>query len=66
MFVAGRVLDPQGKPVPNATTMVYAVLKQPLRSDRPERMAPPVIGEAIERHVGPVPTRCGTHILFDP
>ncbi len=24
MFVVGRVLDPAGKPVPNATTMVYA------------------------------------------
>ena len=24
MFVVGRVLDPQGKPVPNASVMVYA------------------------------------------
>ena len=24
MFVVGRVLDPSGKPVPSATTMVYA------------------------------------------
>jgi protocatechuate 3,4-dioxygenase beta subunit len=47
MFVTGRVLDPRGKPVANATTMVYADPKQPLRSNRPERMAPPVIGEAI-------------------
>ncbi len=31
MIVVGRVLDPQGKPVPNATTMVYAALKQPGR-----------------------------------
>ena len=29
MFVVGRVLDPQGKPVANATTMVYASLKWP-------------------------------------
>ena len=29
MFVVGRVLDPQGKPVPNAATMVYAAIKQP-------------------------------------
>jgi RNA polymerase sigma factor (sigma-70 family) len=29
MFVVGRVLDPQGKPVPNAMTMVYAAIKQP-------------------------------------
>jgi len=27
MFVTGRVLDPQGKPVPNAAVMVYARLK---------------------------------------
>ena len=47
MFVTGRVLDPHGKPVPNATTMVYAALKQPLRSDRLELMAPAAIGEAI-------------------
>ena len=33
MFVVGRVLDPQGKPVPNATTMVYAAIKQPGRAD---------------------------------
>ena len=26
---SGRVLDPQGKPVPNAMTMVYAAIKQP-------------------------------------
>ncbi len=32
MFVVGRVLDPQGKPVPNADVMVYARLKQ---SDHP-------------------------------
>ena len=31
MFVVGRVLDPQGKPVANAVTMVYAALKQPWR-----------------------------------
>ena len=47
MFITGRVLDPQGTPVPNATTMVYAGLKQPLRSDRLELMAPAAIGEAM-------------------
>jgi len=31
MFVIGRVLDPQGKPVPNAATMVYARFKEPGR-----------------------------------
>jgi RNA polymerase sigma factor (sigma-70 family) len=29
MTVVGRVLDPQGKPVPGASVAVYAVLKQP-------------------------------------
>ena len=28
MTVVGRVLDPQGKPVPNASVMVYGALKQ--------------------------------------
>ncbi len=32
MFVVGRVLDPGGKPVSNASVMVYAALKQ--RADR--------------------------------
>jgi len=31
MFVTGRVLDPEGKPVPNAATMIYARLKEPGR-----------------------------------
>jgi hypothetical protein len=31
MFVAGRVLDPQGNPVPNAAVMVYARTKLPGR-----------------------------------
>jgi protocatechuate 3,4-dioxygenase beta subunit len=31
MFVVGRVLDPQGKPVANAVIMVYAALQPPWR-----------------------------------
>jgi RNA polymerase sigma factor (sigma-70 family) len=46
MIVVGRVLDPQGKPVPNATTMVYAALKQPGRAGRGGSMAPSAIGQA--------------------
>ncbi len=46
MFVVGRVVDPQGKPVPDATTMVYAALKQPGRGDRLGSMAPFAIGQA--------------------
>ncbi len=34
MFVVGRVLDPDGKPVPNATAMVCAALKQPVNGDK--------------------------------
>ena len=47
MFITGRVLDLQGKPVPNAATMIYATLKQPWRSDRLELMAPSAIGQAM-------------------
>ncbi len=46
MFVTGRVLDPQGKPVAGATTMVYASLKWPGRGDRVAPMSPSAIGEA--------------------
>ena len=46
MFVVGRVLDPQGKPVPNATVMVYASLKWPGRGDRLAPMWPSAIGQA--------------------
>jgi RNA polymerase sigma factor (sigma-70 family) len=45
MIVIGRVLDPTGKPVANATTMVYAALKQPGRDNPPDLMTPPVIGQ---------------------
>ena len=46
MIVVGRVLDPQGKPVSNATTMVYAALKQPGRADRIGATGPGSIGQA--------------------
>jgi RNA polymerase sigma factor (sigma-70 family) len=46
MFVTGRVLDPEGKPVPNATTMVYASLKWPGRGDRLAPMWPSPMGRA--------------------
>jgi RNA polymerase sigma factor (sigma-70 family) len=46
MIVVGRVLDPRGKPVPHAATMVYAALKQPARSDQLEMMEPSGIGQA--------------------
>jgi RNA polymerase sigma factor (sigma-70 family) len=46
MFVTGRVLDPEGKPVANATTMVYASLKWPGRGDRLAPMWPSPLGRA--------------------
>ncbi len=46
MFVLGRVLDPQGKPVPNATTMVYARGKAIGHSPSISRMSPIPIGNA--------------------
>ena len=46
MFVVGRVLDPQGKPVANATTMVYAALKWAGRGVRLAPMWPAAIGQA--------------------
>jgi len=46
MFIVGRVLDPEGKPVPNATTMVYAAIKQPGSGGLVEKMQPSTIGQA--------------------
>ena len=63
MFVVGRVLDPQGKPVPNATVMVYArsgdraghaYCRIELDCDR--------IG-AGQRRLGPVPARRPAHLV---
>ena len=46
MFVVGRVLDPQGKPVPNASVMVYArsMIFRPATSA--ERSYPKELGRA--------------------
>jgi len=47
MFVVGRVLDPQGRPVPNAMTMVYAAIKQPgSGSGLLEKILPTAVGQA--------------------
>ena len=45
MFVVGRVLDPAGKPVPNATTMVYARSKAFGHSPSMSRMNHVPIGD---------------------
>jgi hypothetical protein len=46
MFVVGRVLDPDGQPVPNATIMVHAALRQPGRGGGVEDLSPTSIGQA--------------------
>jgi hypothetical protein len=46
MFVVGRVLDPQGKPVPRSTVMVHTRLKRPANAFSPDGMGPFVIGHA--------------------
>jgi hypothetical protein len=46
MFVVGRVLDPQGKPVPGAKVMVHTRLKRPENTVGPEGLSPVVIGHA--------------------
>ena len=46
MFVVGRVLDPAGKPVPNATTMVYARSKVLGISLLQDQLHPIPIGDA--------------------
>ena len=46
MFVIGRVLDPAGKPVPNATTMVYARSKALGISLLQDQLYPIPIGDA--------------------
>jgi len=46
MFVAGRVFNPDGKPVAKATTMVYASLRRAGRGDRLAPVWPSAIGQA--------------------
>jgi RNA polymerase sigma factor (sigma-70 family) len=46
MFVVGRVLDPQGKPVPNAKVMVHARVKQSGGAPGTEGLYPALIGDA--------------------
>ena len=62
MFVVGRVLDPAGKPVPNATTMVYArskalgnspAYREPAPSHTHRRRAPTDRGGSTSTRRGP-------------
>ncbi len=47
MFVTGRVLDPDGKPVPNASVMAYARSNIYKRETLAERSHPTEIGRAV-------------------
>ena len=57
MFVVGRVLDPQGKPVPGATVMVHARLKLSGRGDPYATIEPGPDRPRGQRRLGPVPDR---------
>ncbi len=46
MTVSGRVLDPQGKPLPNASVMVYGAPKQGGDGVRPGSSGPAALGQA--------------------
>ncbi len=62
MTVVGRVFDPSGKPVPNASVMVYARLKQfanPVIRAGGLGLGPPVTDSGRVRGFGPVPARRG-------
>jgi RNA polymerase sigma factor (sigma-70 family) len=52
MTVSGRVLDPQGKPVPNASVMVYGAPKQSGDTIRSGVGAPAALGQANCDHSG--------------
>jgi protocatechuate 3,4-dioxygenase beta subunit len=52
MFVTGRVLDPQGQPVPNARAMAYARSKALGHSPSLSRMSPIPIGDARANPAG--------------
>ena len=53
MFVAGPVLDPDGKPVTNARAMVYPSLKRSGRGDRMASFSPSAFGQG-KATAGPV------------
>ena len=62
MFVAGRVLDPAGQPVPNATTMVYVRSKR-RHSPNQSKLLPVPMGDARCPRIRAVPARlarCGS------
>ena len=64
MLVTGRVLDPEGKPIPNAAVSVYARTKYSLRDDGfPILKGALVLGQVLRR-IGPVPDRAPAHFVF--
>ena len=63
MFVTGRVLDADGKPVPGATVAVYA--QDHVRDDSlPVAIDPAPDRGRPRRWIGPIPHRCAADVLF--
>ena len=65
MFVVGRVLDPDGKPVPDASVMVYAASQAAGACRLGPGSDSSSTGVRAERRIGPVPTRRDPHLLID-
>ncbi len=63
MFVVGRVLDPQGKPVPNATVAISLRRKLLFASPRFRGVLSGAGRPRGERRLGPVPARCGPRLV---
>ena len=63
MFVVGRVLDPQGKPVPNATVMVHARVKRLGECRRSRRTESDRDRPRGRRRIGPVSARRAANVV---
>ena len=63
MFVTGRVLDPQGKPVPNAAVMIYARRKLFERPIGFESHGPCGHQRNPLRWIGPIPDRRAANLV---
>ena len=62
--MVGRVLDPQGKPVPGATVMAVAPASSSRRRDDRCRTSDTDCDRARRRRrIRPVPTRCAAHVV---
>ncbi len=64
MFVVGRVLDPQGKPVAGAAVMASALPRFSRPPDRVEGRAATVIAQCAGRQLGAVSPRRAAHLFI--